>query len=91
MAAAGASHCYDRQRERERIDAHFEIRKACRRYLDQMRTPIRVVGTLNEEDLDPAATDQLLQLFREWNRTWRSSGIAPSHGYRVSRLVPRRR
>ena len=55
--------------ERERFDAHLEICEGCRRYLDQMRTTIRVAGTLAEDDLDPGAKDQLLQLFREWNRT----------------------
>jgi len=55
--------------ERERFEAHLEICEGCRRYVDQMRTTIRVVGTLTEDDLDPAARDQLLQLFREWNRT----------------------
>ncbi len=55
--------------ERERFDAHLEVCEGCRRYLDQMRTTIRVVGTLTEEDLEPTAKDQLLQLFREWNRT----------------------
>ena len=55
--------------ERERFDAHLETCEGCRRYLDQMRTTVRVVGTLSEDDLDPGARDQLLQLFREWNRT----------------------
>jgi predicted anti-sigma-YlaC factor YlaD len=55
--------------DRERFDAHLEICEGCRRYLDQMRTTIRVVGTLSEDDLDPGARDQLLQLFREWKRT----------------------
>jgi len=55
--------------ERERFYAHLEICEGCRRYLDQMRTTIHVVGTLTEEDLDPGAKDQLLQLFREWNRS----------------------
>ncbi len=55
--------------ERERFDAHLEGCEGCRRYLDQMRTTIHVVGTLTEDDLDPGAKDQLLQLFREWNRT----------------------
>jgi predicted anti-sigma-YlaC factor YlaD len=54
--------------DRERFDAHLEICEGCRRYLDQMRTTIRVVGTLTEDDLDPDARDQLLQHFREWNR-----------------------
>ena len=55
--------------DRERFDAHLDICEGCRRYLDQMRTTIRVVGTLTEDDLDPDARDQFLQLFREWNRT----------------------
>jgi predicted anti-sigma-YlaC factor YlaD len=55
--------------DRKRFDAHLEICEGCRRYLDQMRTTIRVVGSLTEDDLDPDARDQLLQLFREWNRT----------------------
>jgi predicted anti-sigma-YlaC factor YlaD len=54
--------------DRERFDAHLEVCEGCRRYLDQMRTTIRIVGTLTAEDLDPDAKDQLLQLFREWNR-----------------------
>jgi predicted anti-sigma-YlaC factor YlaD len=55
--------------ERERFDAHLEDCEGCRSYLDQMRTTIRVVGTLNENDLDPGARERLLELFREWNRT----------------------
>jgi anti-sigma factor RsiW len=55
--------------ERERFEAHLEICEGCRRYLDQMRTTILVMGRLNEKDLDPSAKDRLVQLFREWNRT----------------------
>jgi predicted anti-sigma-YlaC factor YlaD len=55
--------------ERERFDVHLQECEGCRRYLDQMRTTIRVVGTLTEEDLDPDSKDQLLQLFREWKTT----------------------
>jgi predicted anti-sigma-YlaC factor YlaD len=55
--------------DRVRFEAHLQTCEGCRRYLDQMRTTIRVVGTLSEDDLDPGAKDQLLQLFREWNRT----------------------
>ena len=55
--------------DRERFDAHLQTCEGCRRYLDQMRTTIRLMGTLTEENLDPGARDQLLQLFRAWNRT----------------------
>ena len=33
--------------ERERFEAHLAECEGCRRYLDQMRTTIRVVGTLS--------------------------------------------
>jgi hypothetical protein len=52
--------------DRERFDAHLESCAGCRRYLDQMRTTIRVVGTLTEDDLGPGAKDRLLQIFCEW-------------------------
>jgi len=55
--------------DRDRFGAHLQTCEGCRRYLDQMRTTIRVVGTLTEDDLAPDARDQLLRLFREWNRT----------------------
>ncbi len=55
--------------DRERFESHLADCEGCRGYLDQMRVTIRVVGTLGEDDLDPGARDQLLQLFREWNRT----------------------
>ena len=55
--------------ERERFDTHLEDCEGCRRYLDQMRTTIRIMGRLTTESLDPGAKDQLLQLFRDWNRT----------------------
>ena len=33
--------------ERERFDTHLEDCEGCRRYLDQMRTTILVIGRLN--------------------------------------------
>jgi len=33
--------------ERQRFEAHLEICEGCRRYLDQMRTTILVIGRLN--------------------------------------------
>jgi predicted anti-sigma-YlaC factor YlaD len=57
------------EEDRERFDAHLQKCEGCRRYLDQMRTTIRVVGTLTEDVLDPNARDELLLVFREWKRT----------------------
>jgi hypothetical protein len=34
-----------------------------------MCTTIRLAGHVREEALDPVAKDQLLQLFRHWNRS----------------------
>jgi predicted anti-sigma-YlaC factor YlaD len=57
------------EEDRERFDAHLQECEGCRRYLDQMRTTIRVVGTLTEDVLDSNARDELLLVFREWKRT----------------------
>jgi anti-sigma factor RsiW len=54
--------------ERERFEAHLQDCEGCRRYLHQMRTTVRIAGTLTEESIDPAAKDELLHLFRDWNR-----------------------
>jgi hypothetical protein len=33
-----------------------------------MRTTIRLIGTLTEDHVAPAAREHLLRLFRDWNR-----------------------
>ena len=53
--------------DRERFDAHLETCEGCRRYLDQMRTTIRVVGRLPEESVDPDAMRALRAAFRGWH------------------------
>ena len=55
--------------KRELFEAHLQECEGCRRYLDQMCTTIRLAGHVREEALDPVAKDQLLQLFRHWNRS----------------------
>ena len=54
--------------ERERFDAHIQTCDGCRDYLEQMRITIRLVGMLSEDDMETAARDHLLQLFRDWHR-----------------------
>lgn len=54
--------------ERERFDAHIVACDGCSTYLEQMGATIRLVGTLTENHLEPAARDHLLVLFRNWNR-----------------------
>ena len=54
--------------ERERFDAHIQTCDGCRDYLEQMRITIRLVSMLSEDDMETAARDHLLQLFRDWHR-----------------------
>ena len=54
--------------ERERFEAHLQGCQGCRRYLHQMQTTVRIAGTLTEESVDPDARDELVRLFRDWNR-----------------------
>ena len=56
-------------RERERFNAHLQTCEGCRRHLHQMDTTVRIAGTLPEERLDPAARDELLRLFRDWDQS----------------------
>jgi anti-sigma factor RsiW len=54
---------------RERFDAHLQTCEGCRRYLYQMDTAVRIAGTLHGECLAPAARDELLRLFRDWDQS----------------------
>jgi anti-sigma factor RsiW len=53
--------------QRARFEAHLAVCPGCTAYLDQMRTTIRLIGTLNEQDIDPGAEEHLLQVFRDWH------------------------
>jgi len=50
------------------FEEHLVFCDWCTTYLDQMRKTIRGAGALKEDDIDPAARDQLLNLFRDWKR-----------------------
>jgi anti-sigma factor RsiW len=52
--------------DRARFEAHLAECGACRRYLEQFRQTIRVLGRLPEESLSPEARDALLAAFRGW-------------------------
>lgn len=54
--------------DRARFEAHIRTCDGCHAYLEQMRTTIRLAGTLTENHVEPGARDHLLQLFRDWNR-----------------------
>jgi len=50
------------------FEEHLLICSGCAAYLDQMRGTIRLTGALRADDLDPAAREELLDLFRDWKR-----------------------
>jgi len=55
--------------ERTRFELHVCTCTGCRIYLAQMRAVVRASGRLAEEDLPPAAREDLLVAFREWRRS----------------------
>lgn len=52
--------------DRVSFEAHLGLCPGCIAYLDQFRETIAAVGTLREEDVDPAVMDELLAGFRDW-------------------------
>jgi anti-sigma factor RsiW len=61
------------ENDARRFDEHMEECFWCARYLEQMRTTIKTVGRIEEEDLSPDAKDALLHAFRDWNADRRAS------------------
>ena len=57
------------ERDLRAFDAHLAACDGCTEYLEQMRTTIRLVGTITPKDLTKDAETVLLQAFRDWNRT----------------------
>jgi len=53
---------------RARVEAHLSGCEGCTGYLEQMRTTILLTGKLREDDLTPRQRDELMRLFRDWNR-----------------------
>jgi anti-sigma factor RsiW len=52
--------------ERRRFRAHIRGCVNCTAYVEQMRVMIEATGQLTEEDIDPAAREELLDAFRGW-------------------------
>ena len=57
------------ERDLRAFEAHLANCDGCTEYLEQMRTTIRVVGTLTPNDLTQAAETVLLKAFRDWKRS----------------------
>jgi anti-sigma factor RsiW len=54
------------RRDRRRFRAHISECDHCTAYVEQMRLLIEATGQLREEDIDPAAREDLLAAFRGW-------------------------
>jgi anti-sigma factor RsiW len=52
--------------EHARFEAHLDECVNCVTYLEQMRSTIRLTGTLRSEDLDPHAEQAMLAAFQAW-------------------------
>jgi hypothetical protein len=50
----------------DRLERHIAHCSGCQTYLQQMRTTIRVTGTLTVDSLTPEAESTLLDAFRGW-------------------------
>lgn len=51
-----------------RFDAHLATCSHCTHYMAQIRQTIAMTGRLAEEQIAPAAKDELLAAFRDWKR-----------------------
>lgn len=53
-------------RDRTRLEAHLAACAHCTEYLAQIRAVIDVAGQVGPDDLEPAALDELVGLYRTW-------------------------
>jgi anti-sigma factor RsiW len=54
--------------EHARFEEHLAECGNCEIYLEQIRSTIRLTGTLAPEELSPEAEEALLHAFRDWRR-----------------------
>ncbi len=54
------------RRDRKRFEAHISGCDNCHTYVEQMRQTIVATGSISEETIDPAAREELLEVFRVW-------------------------
>ena len=54
------------RRDRRRFEAHLKNCPNCSAYLEQIRTTIRLTGTIEPDDLTPEAKRDLTDLYRRW-------------------------
>ena len=54
---------------RARFEQHLAECPGCQAYVEQMRTTIRLLGTLTEDSIEPEASEALLSVFRDWKQS----------------------
>jgi anti-sigma factor RsiW len=52
--------------DRRRFERHIAGCDHCTAYVEQMRLVIEATGSLTEDDLEPAAREELVEAFRGW-------------------------
>jgi anti-sigma factor RsiW len=50
------------------MEAHLAECETCAEHLRQIRITVEVTGQIREEDLDQAAREDLMDLYRRWRR-----------------------
>ena len=56
------------RRDRRRFERHISACDNCIAYVEQMQLVIEASGRLTEDDLEPAAREELLEAFRGWKQ-----------------------
>jgi anti-sigma factor RsiW len=51
---------------RARFEDHLQACDGCENYLQQFRVTVATLGTIPDEELDPAFRDRLLAALRDW-------------------------
>ena len=57
------------ERDVRAFEGHLAGCDGCTEYVEQLRTTIRITGTLSPDDLEPEVESELLQAFRDWKRS----------------------
>jgi anti-sigma factor RsiW len=54
------------RRDRRRFEAHLRACPNCTAYVEQIRMTIKLVGTIDTDELTPEAKQELGDLYRRW-------------------------
>jgi anti-sigma factor RsiW len=55
--------------DRARFEQHLAGCKGCQAYLAQLRTTLRVLGTMPEEPMPEPLKTELMRAFRDWKKS----------------------